>query len=70
MIKINRVRDDQQALLNDRLAEFPACTVEEKGNTFKSIVYKVSKEKLGSAERKHKDGFDGNSMEHEEFINN
>ena len=41
-IKINIIRDDLQASLNDRLAEIPVGTVEEKLNAFKSIVYKVS----------------------------
>ena len=59
----NQVWDDLQASLNDRLAEIPVCTAEEKWNAFKSIVYKVSKEKLSIAVRKHKDWFDGNSLE-------
>ena len=45
-IKINRVRDDLPASLNDRLAEISAVTLEEKSNAFKSIVYNVPKEKL------------------------
>ena len=61
-IKINRVRDDLQASLNDRIAKFPAGTVEEKWNAFKSILYKVSKEKLITAVMKHQDWFDGNIM--------
>ena len=52
-IKINSVRDEQQASVNDLLVEISAGTVEEKWNTFKSIVYKISKEKLSAAVRKH-----------------
>ena len=69
-IKIDRVRDDFLTLLNDRLTEISAGTAEDKWNIFKSIVYKVLKEKLDTAIRKHKDWFDGNSMELEELINN
>ena len=61
-IKINRARDKR--------AEIPAFTIEENLNAFKSIVYTVSEEKLSIAERKHKDYFDGNSMELENLINN
>ena len=70
MIKINRVRDDHQASLNDRLAEISPGTLEEKWNAYKSIMYKVSKEKLSIEVRKLEDRFNGNSMELEEFINN
>ena len=35
-----------QATLNDKLAEIPAGTVEEKLTAYKSIMYKVSKKKL------------------------
>ena len=69
-IEINRVRDNLLVSLNDRLAEISVGTVEERCNAFKLIVYKVSKEKLGTALRKHEDWFDGNSMELEELINN
>ena len=69
-IKINGVMDDRQTLLNDRLAEIPAGIVKEKWNTIKSIVYKISKEKLSTAVRKHENWFDTNSMELEELINN
>ena len=62
-IKINRVRDDLQALLNDRLAEISQGAIEEKWNAFKLILYKRSKEKLGTTVRKHKDLLEGNSME-------
>ena len=47
----SRVRDDLNASLNYRLAG----NVEGKWNDFQSVVYKVSKEKLGTAARKHKD---------------
>ena len=56
MIKINSVKDDLQASLNDRQAEIPTGTVEEKWNAFKSIMYQVSKEKLGTAVGSMKDG--------------
>ena len=69
-IKINGVRDDLQASLNDRRAEIPTGTVEEKWNAFKSIDYKVFKEKRDTALRKHEDWFDGNSIELKELINN
>ena len=64
------VRDNFQVTINDKLVEIPGVTVEEKWDTFKSIVYKVSKEKLGSAIRKHENWFDRNSLELEELINN
>ena len=44
-----------QALLNERQAKIPTRTVEDKWNAFKSIEYKVSKQKLGTAVSKHKD---------------
>ena len=46
MININRLQDYLPASLNDKLAKIPADIVEEKWNAFKSIVCKVSKEKL------------------------
>ena len=55
MIKINRVRDDLQVSLNDRLAEIQAGIMEEKWNTFKSIMYKVTQEDLATAVKKNKD---------------
>ena len=61
----NRIRDELQALLNDISTD----TVEEKWNTFKSIMYKISKEKLSTAVRKHKDWFDRNSMGLKELVN-
>ena len=59
-MKIYRVKEDLYASLNDRIAEIPASTVEENWNTFKSIVYKVFKGKLGN--EVIKDLFDGNCM--------
>ena len=53
-IKINRVRNDLQAMLNVWLSELPTGSVEENWNAFKSIVYKISKEELATAVRKHK----------------
>ena len=70
MIKINSVRDELQAKLKYRQAGIHAGTVEEKLNTFKSIEDKLSNENLGMTDRKYEDGFDGNSMEMEELINN
>ena len=70
MIKINRIKDNLPASINDRPTEIPAGTVEEKWNAFKSIVYKVSKGILCTAVRKHEDWFDGNRMELEEVISN
>ena len=68
--KINRVMNDLQASLNDRLAEISADILEEKWNAFMSILNKVSKMKFSTAVRKHEDLFDGNRMELEELINN
>ena len=67
MAKINR--DDIQASLTDMQTEIPAGTVDERWNAFKSTVYKASKEKFGTAVRKHEDWFDWNSEELEELIN-
>ena len=67
--KINRIRDDLETSLNDRQAKIPAGIEEEKWNAFKSIVYKVFKEKFGTDVRKHEDWFDKN-VELEELINN
>ena len=52
------------------LVKIPAGAAEEKCNAFKSIVCKVSKEKLGTAVRKHKEWFDENCMELEKLIKN
>ena len=46
MIKINRLKDDLLASLNDRQAEIPADAVEGKWKAFKSIGYKVAKEEI------------------------
>ena len=43
--------------LNDRSTGITEQIVEEKWNAFKSIVYKVSKEKLGTLLRKQEDWF-------------
>ena len=51
-------------------AEFPAGTVKENWNVFKSIMYKVSKEKIGVQVRKRKDWFNWKTTELEELINN
>ena len=59
IIKINRIRDDQQDTLNERLAKNSESIIKEKWNTFISIVYKVSKKKIASAVMKHEDWFDG-----------
>ena len=69
-IKINWVKGDLKASLNAWLAEISASTVEEKWNAFKSILFKVSTEKFGTAVRKHEVWFDGNSVKLEELINN
>ena len=60
-IKINRVRDELQASLHERKADIPIGTVEEMWNALKSIVYKVSREKLGTVVRKHEDWFNRNT---------
>ena len=49
------IRDDLLASLNSSQAEIPTATVKEKWSTFKSIRYKVLKEELGTAMRKHED---------------
>ena len=59
IIKVNIVRDNLQTMLNDRLGDFLVSTVEEKWNAFKSIMYKVSKEKFNTAVKKHEYWFDG-----------
>ena len=61
-IQISRVRDDLLASLNDRLAEILTGTVEEKWNTFKSIVYTVTKERFGIALRNQETGSTGKGL--------
>ena len=48
-----RVEGQYTTSLNDRLVKIPAGSGKEKWNAIKSIVYKESKEKLGSALRKY-----------------
>ena len=69
-IKINRVKDNLQASLNDKLTEILPVNVEEEWNHFKSIKSKVSKEKFGTTVRNHEDWFGRNSIELEELIKN
>ena len=69
-ITINRFKNGLQVSLNSSLAEILSDTVEEKWNTFKSIMYKVFKEKLGNVVRKHEDWCDGKVMALEELIHN
>ena len=63
------VRDDLQASLYEGLAKISAGTI-KKRFAFKLILFKVFKEKLRTAVRKHGDWFDRNSMVLEELINN
>ena len=69
-ISINKFKDELQVSINDRLAEIPVGTVEEKWNAFKSIVYKVSKDKLDTAVKKNRDWSDRKSMKLKDLINN
>ena len=69
-IKIKSVREDLGASLTERLTVVVPGPVEDKWNSFKSIVYEVSREKLGTIKRKHEDWFAENSTELGDLIDN
>ena len=68
-MKNHETLDDLKTSLNEKLEASTPGTLEETWNEFKTIVYKTSKEKLGTIGRKHEDWFDEHSVELEDLLN-